>query len=254
MKGIKQIMESINNLSSTNDKITLLQQNKDNELLKEVLFYTYNPDFKYGFTTSQLNKSSDGRVSKWNNLFEMLEELAKSNVNNELRQEVLAFINSDAEVKEVYKRIVAKDFKNGVKIKTVNKVWNNLIPTFDIQRPEANAKLKLKEDERFLLMIKENGSRGTYYNGKMMTRQGKEHKGIEHIVEQVERVFGKDYIVDGELVHVKEAGVGENERLRKTISILNSDESEDKEKIEFIIFDLISNEEYNSENYVSKFI
>jgi DNA ligase-1 len=255
MITIKNIMAQVEAEASTNGKIAILEANKDNETLQEVLYYTYNPELKYKLTIPQLRLKADGRKSKWNDVFKMLDELSESNINNELRAEVLAFLEANDEHREFFTRMLTKDFKNGVKTKTVNKVWKGLIPTFDVQRAESNAKLKLKKDEEFVLMMKENGSRGTYYNGKLMTRQGKVHKQMAHIEEQIKEVFGSDYIIDGELVCFLEEGMGDNERLRKTISILNSDDySEDKLKIEMKIFDIVSKKEFVSEEFKATFI
>lgn len=255
MKNIEKIIQLVGTESSTNGKIEILNNNKDNEVLQEVLYYTYNPEMKYKLTTSQLRKKSDGRTSKWNDIFNMLDELSESNINDELRAEVLAFLDEREDLREFYTRMICKDFKIGVKVKTINKVWDKLIPTFEVQKPEANAKLKLKPNELFMLQLKENGSRGIYYRHDMKTRQNKEHFWMNHIVDQVESVFGKDYIVDGELICKLEDGMTDNQRLRKTISILNAKEYfDDKLKIEFKIFDIISREEFESENFKSKYI
>ncbi|MGL4211232.1 MAG: hypothetical protein ACRCRT_06760, partial [Cetobacterium somerae] len=255
LTNVEKVIREIAGASATNDKIAILKANFEDEFLQQVLYYTYNPELKYGFTMKQLTKKSDGRKSKWNDIFEMLDELATSNINNDLRMEVLAFLEDHEQHNELFTRMLTKDFKNGVKIKTVNKVWSNLIPVFDVQRPEANSKLKLKKDEMFGLFLKENGARGTYYNGKMMTRQGKEHKHMQHIVEAIESVFGTDYVVDGELIRENIDNLSDNKNFRLTISILNQDEwIPEKETIVFRIFDVVPLNEFEDNDCKGKFL
>ena len=56
MKQITQIIDKLRNTSSTNDKIQILKDNKDNKLLQRVLYYTYNPFMKYGITEKSLTE------------------------------------------------------------------------------------------------------------------------------------------------------------------------------------------------------
>ncbi len=50
MKQVAEIIKKLQNTSGTNDKIAILKANIDNELLKKVLYYTYNPYMKYGLS------------------------------------------------------------------------------------------------------------------------------------------------------------------------------------------------------------
>ena len=54
MEEIIKIINQLREESSTNGKLKILKDNKDNELLKKVLYYTYNPFKKYGVTEKVL--------------------------------------------------------------------------------------------------------------------------------------------------------------------------------------------------------
>lgn len=255
MNKVSDIMDLLAISPSTNDKIGILRDNINNDLLKKVMKYTYDKEMKYGISNAQLRKESDGRRSKFKDIFTMLDELATSNINNDLRMEVLAFLEENSEMRDFYEKMITKDFKNGVKLATLLKVWKDLVFEFKVQKPEAMAKLKLKKDELFALFLKENGIRGTYVDGKFLSRQGKSLKHMDHIVEEIENVFGKDFVVDGELVRDNFDNVDDNENLRLTISIVNSDDySEDKRLILFKIFDIISLKEYQTQDFCTKFV
>ena len=72
--------------------------------------------------------------NKWNNnIFKMLEELANSNINNELTREVqglLTFYEKD--IRELIIRMLLKDLRIGVNVKTINKAIPGLIPKHEI--------------------------------------------------------------------------------------------------------------------------
>ena len=90
MKNVAEIIKKLQNTSGTNDKIALLKANNDNELLKKVLYYTYNPYMKYGLTEKtydsiKVTRFHDPNESGVTTIFELLDLLAKSNINDNLR-------------------------------------------------------------------------------------------------------------------------------------------------------------------------
>ena len=55
MKEVINIINQLRNESSTNGKLKILKDNKDNELLKKVLYYTYNDNLQYGIREKSIN-------------------------------------------------------------------------------------------------------------------------------------------------------------------------------------------------------
>ena len=51
-----KILEKIKNTSSNNEKQVILEKNKNDELLKEILKFVYNPYFKTGLSTKKIKK------------------------------------------------------------------------------------------------------------------------------------------------------------------------------------------------------
>ena len=89
MERVIEIIKQLETTSGTNDKIAIIKNNKDNELFKQVLQYTYL-DKNYGFSEVKLRQLVDDEIiykgiSRWSNVFEMLDELASSNINVGLR-------------------------------------------------------------------------------------------------------------------------------------------------------------------------
>jgi hypothetical protein len=72
IQKIKDIIKDLQETSSTNEKIKILKNNKENELLKLVLEYTYNPYKKYGVSEKVLNTVTSDRTSS-KTIFKLLD-------------------------------------------------------------------------------------------------------------------------------------------------------------------------------------
>lgn len=70
----------------------------------------------------------------------------------------------------------------------MNKCIPGLIPVWDVQLGSSYDKLKLPEGSWFSLSQKMNGNRASYYKGKLISRQGKEFTGLQHIVSDLEQL------------------------------------------------------------------
>ena len=108
MKNIKEIIELLRKTSSTNDKINILKINSNNELLKKILEYTYNPYKKYGVSEKILNTISSNRTSS-KSIFELLDILSSNNINDSLREDIGAFKNANIEDWDLYEKMILKD-------------------------------------------------------------------------------------------------------------------------------------------------
>jgi hypothetical protein len=74
---LRLMVDELNSTNSTNDKRDILSK-YDDEFIKLVIYYTYNPTFQYYVTPDNLEKnySNDlGKVVKYNDLFELLDAL-----------------------------------------------------------------------------------------------------------------------------------------------------------------------------------
>ena len=255
MEEVIQIIKKLEKTSSTNDKIQILKDNKDNEVLKSILYYTYADNLQYGFSEKKLREllndwAKNGVVFKgvkWTNVFDMFEELAKSNINDELRKCVANFLcdnNSTEGEQELYIRILTKDLRCNFSAKLINRAIPKLIPEFNIQQAYPIHKYPLKKGTWFCLEDKLNGINCSDLNGIMLSRQGKELSNLGHILQQLEQLSFKGYYFNGELVRKNIDNIPNGDNFRLTTSIVNSD-AKDKTMIDFIIFDLLPIEEFH---------
>ena len=127
-KVIYSILNTIKDTNSTNAKVEILKEYKDNELLKKVFYYTYN---LYNFYMKKVPKVKEHFNEKsLEESFEVLDILRNRVVTgNEARalvQKTLSELSS--EDADVFERILKKDLKIGMNKKLINRVWEDLIP------------------------------------------------------------------------------------------------------------------------------
>lgn len=251
MNKIIEIINEISETGSTKEKENILKNNKDNELLRNVLEYTYNPYKKYKITEKllDLNGCKNDSLS-FNNIFDMLDFLSVNNINNNIRENVSTFISrEDRSVQDLYTKIVTKDLRMGCNISTINKVWKDLIPKFSVMLAEKyydnmkvvegkNFSITMKEDGNRIVIIKEND------NVKCFTRQGQEYEGLDEIVESVKRIKQNNFVIDGELMILNHKDIPSDERYKRTSKIVRKDGI--KTGVKVVAFDLVELEAFKN--------
>ena len=117
------------------------------------------------------------------------------------------------------------------------------IPNWKVQQAFPIERYPFPADTWFAVTQKMNGVRATFYRGQMIGRNGTVIPGLEHIESALSK-FQK-VVFDGELVLQDSSGLTDNEAFRKATGIINSD-SENKSEIQFMIFDVILLDEFES--------
>ena len=244
MKKVIQIFKQLQNTSGKKEKEKIILENQDNDLFKECLVFLLDDNITTGIAKKKWDSIQIG-TSDWvhtdisNELIDMFNYIKTNNTGKD--ENIIAVKawchDFDEESKEFIKGMVTKSIKLGCDKKTVNKVIPNLIFEWKVQLGSPYDKLKLKKDEKFFLSQKCNGIRCTYKDGKLISRQGKEFKGLNHIIEDIKKLVLDDYFIDGELMRNNIDGCDDNLNFRMTTSIVNSD-TEDKSEIIFTIFDI----------------
>lgn len=253
---VYNIIKEIKNCSSSKAKQHILTKNADNELLKKVLVYTYN-DNQYGIQKKTLEKMTfedNGELNKWGyNLFKMLDELASSNINKELTNEVEKFISyfTDEKVQELIMCILLKDLRFGMNVKSINKSIPNLISSFEVMKAssydEKNAITFNKKANKtgYMMMIKYNGIRGEIIktNDKIIvkSRQNKIVEGFYELNDAF-KDMPNGYIYEGEILAIGDFKTSK-EQFKETDKIY----SKKGKKIGLMVklFDVVPLEDFN---------
>lgn len=255
MKQIATIIKQLQNTSGNNDKIAILKKNSDNETLKKVLYYTYNPLLTFKITDSVFDKYKAGNSAlRVRDVFSLLDILANSNINDQLREQVVAFVESqDEDIQWLIKGILVKDLRINMGVKNINKAFPKLIPEWEVQQSHPIDKVKkFKPNEWYCLALKMNGIRSTFYVDGFKSRQNQPMEGYQHIINDLEALCThhnqdfRDWVFDGELIHKnRDYAIPDNENFRLTCSIVNSDAPE-KPDIELVLFDMLPVSEFNT--------
>lgn len=220
MKEIIKVINQLRNESSTNGKLKILKDNAENELLKKVLYYTYNPFKKYGVSEKTINPNNIADITI--DIFQLLDILSESNINDSLRATTNSFLgNYSNEEQELYICMILKDLKIGLNAKSINKIWKDLIPQFNVMLAdkyfEKQQKVKGKE---FIISQKLDGSRFVLIkdnlgNVKCYTRQGQEVNGLIEF-ENDFKLIPNNTVIDGEVLLNKQ-GLHSKDLYRETM-------------------------------------
>ena len=81
LKRIQEFVDKLKATNSTNDKIDIIKEYKDDYLINQVLKYTYSPfkQFHLTSTTEKKNKKLESKIG-YNDLFYLLDALSKRTI------------------------------------------------------------------------------------------------------------------------------------------------------------------------------
>lgn len=246
---VKNFFDLLASTSSIKAKKQLLAERCDDGNVKKYLDYLLNPFFVTGISEKKIRKVvSVERPIQFHSFDELMAYVRKNHTgSDDILASVQAYLDSvNPELRTFYIRIITKTIRVGCDAKTVNDALGyEFIPQWEVQQAYQIGKLKMNENEWFSLSQKLNGVRGTYFEGKLISRQGKEFTGLEHILEDIRQLIpnSDEWVVDGELIRKNVEHISDNENFRLTTGIL-SQEDGDKRQIQLVIFDILPKAEF----------
>lgn len=199
-ENVLKILEQIELTTGRNDKESILKQNNNNEELKKLFEYVYNPYKVYGIGKKAFKKVKLLPIHK--DIFELLDYLLLHNTGTDVDKNfVNAFISiQPKEYQDWYIRIILKDLRIGITAKTINKTFKNLVPTFTVQLAEPfekfynNVACEVKIDGCRCLTMKQGGI------VRMFTRNGKQIEGFNDVADNVKKLPVDNIVFDGEII------------------------------------------------------
>ena len=271
---MEEVIKIIKELQANSGKRLqeILEEHKDNQMLKDVLYFVYNPFIVTGLSNKKIEKdTSDIKVRGTRRFRNFLEETALISDedfekaiftiknfditcvfdylidHNTGRDEDIAYVQTyiksrPEEYREIYKQIFTKELKLGFTAKTINKVWKDFIPEFNVMLAEKywdRIDELEKEKPDIIITQKYDGIRAVAKvrdgNVEIFSRQGKPIEGLKDIEEELKEL--EDGFYDGELLLDKE-DIPSKDLYRETVQVVNS-KSEYKSNVIFNIFDSI---------------
>ena len=275
MRKIKELLRVVNELQSTNgknDKETIIRNNKHIKSVDAVLRFLFDDNIVTGIKRTKLNKISKKLtyvtedIGAKNDIFELMEFIKENNTGKEsVVNIVLATADylakhHDIEITELVQSIICKDLKLGCSASTFNKANpNNPVFNYDVMAGKAwvedRARKMIRNGETLYFTEKVDGNRGTldqYTFDKMVSRNGKEWKGLDKVLEEINELFPNNlYIPDGEFVYNDTSEKMTSQEVRSmTSSIMGDKRITDKAAAGIVlkIFDLPEKYDFNDES------
>lgn len=142
---IQNIISQIANTPGSNDKIAILASHKNNEVLKKVCWYTYNPTLN--FYTKQMIDESEYSKENTNgdtieSAFPVLDKLIAREITGGAANAAIKEVASNMTLfdRMVLNKIIDRDLACGISIKSIKKVWPDLIPETPYMRCSGKEK------------------------------------------------------------------------------------------------------------------
>ena len=251
-KILRQMVDELNSTNSTNDKKDILSKYKDNEFLKKVLYYTYNPTFQYYVTPENLEKNYEddlGSLYPFIDLFEMLDILRKREVTgHKAINSVNDFCFKNEDYKDLIYKIIGKDLEIRMGDSLINKVIPDLIPTFDCALATDFDKVPVDfAKDQWIASRKLDGVRclaviDEFGKATLWSRQGNQFETLGKVVDEVESLGLKDMVLDGEICLTDANGNEDFQGIMKQIR--KKDHTIETPKL--FVFDYLTIEEFDN--------
>ena len=165
-------------------------------------------------------------------------------------------ICSTDEEKECFKKLVCKNYPMGVDYKSINKVFPNLIPSYEVMLADKyldlneSKKNKLfKPGREFAIQEKLDGFRCTAWkengNVRLISRQGKLITGLVDIENTLKELNEDNFVLDGELLLTERDSIPSKLQYKATSKIVSTKDTE-KHGITLNVFDELSIKEWKN--------
>lgn len=253
MKNWYEILQEVKE-SKGKAKQSVLEENKDNQLLKDILYFLYSPRVVTGISKKKLDKVNILRsfdpMSIEQRVRYAMDYLSENNSGRDIDVSMALGLIESAEdqlEKDMLRSLIIKDTPFGISASTINKVFKDLIPQHKVQK----SILWDGEDlsERAAVMTKLDGNNCTLINeGKKaiaLSRSGAEIKGLDHILKYAQEKLPTGRVYFGELVLKNYDHLPHDEQFRIGNGITNS-KQEQKPELTLVVFDTVTLKEFKA--------
>ncbi len=247
-----EILLEVGNKSGTLEKIAYLKENESDERLKEILYYTFNMIDVFGISEKKLHKEVSLEPNfKTDDLVELLKYLKENNTGTDQDiANVQYFLkNQNTRYTQILESIITKSLTIGINAKNINKIWDELIPDYEVQQGERlEQNMDRVENQNVIVTQKFDGLRCScrVEDGKvtMYSRNGNIYEGLHELENELAHFPNGMY--DGELLLNEEDKRDENNIPIFISKKMKKEAEKDKEKIK------IENKEKHNNEFESK--
>ena len=210
MIKVAEILKELENTSSSNKKKEILEREKDNELFKKVLYYTYNYYINYG--VNKVREYTPSRTAcslkvQFAEMFLILDLLKVRTLTGNAALDTIDILlhSLDKDTGEIFIKILNKNLDIGLTESTINKVYPNFIPTYKCMLADVFSEKTINKETDYLIVEpKLDGYRALVHidhsgTVELRTRNGNVIKGFTEIEEACKKYLEKGYVYDSEI-------------------------------------------------------
>lgn len=260
MKNWYEILQEVKE-SKGKAKQAVLEENKDNQLLKDILYFLYSPRVVTGISKKKFDQFTvcpdKNQFTADRRVVTIMDYLKENNTGRDIDVSFVVGIHEGAEndlEKYMLKSLITKDTPFGISANTVNKVFEGLIPQHKVQKSVMWDGEDLPS--RSAVMTKLDGNNCTLINStkgaSLVSRSGAIMEGLKHIEKYAEEKLPKGFVYFGELVLKNYDHLPHDEQFRIGNGITNS-KSGDKTKLSLVVFDVVSEKDFKAGKSSMKF-
>lgn len=268
---INQLLKDLRSTTKSSEKLKLLQNFKDKELLRKVLSYTYD-NVTYSFGIKKIPEYNDvfgldANKMDCDKLISMLDRLNDRTYTGNDAIEYLSYVLNSAKISGYYDLIcciINRDLSAGVNEALVEKVFPGTIKKPKVMLISAFDQEKISKKIVFpaLVQLKVDGARAILVKSgndiKIFTRSGNEYTNLEHIKNALKHL-PDDFVLDGEIIYNPSdnkfldslSTSPEDRQLSNGIvnkSIQGTISKEEAKNLQYVVWDYISLDEYQNES------
>lgn len=255
---LRRFVDEMNSSNSTNHKVDTLSKYSKFDFIKKALYYTYQPYFNFGVTSSNLKKRQDliSEYNRYDDLFCLLDNLHnRVMTGHSAISAVNKFISENLKWADLIYQIIDRNLETRATVTLINRVIPNHIPTFEVALAHDAAKTKGVNilDGTWYVSRKLDGVRCICIIAegevKFFSRNGKEFKTLNKLAEEIKRLGITNLILDGEICLANEDGSDDFQGILKEIQ--RKDHSIQNPK--YWVFDILTPNEFHSINISPNF-
>lgn len=261
---LDKLVNELNSSNSNKDKESKLREYRNDEEIKRILFYTYNPFYQFNITSKNCIKNRSKLpvlVQVGYTLFDLLDDLRLQNISgHEAISRVNGFVSLNPEHEELIYRVIDKDLKTRTGDKLINKAIPNLIPTFEVALAEKYEPGMVDFPQRSIILHEFLIKRAGWYVSRKLdgvrciivvdedgdvesySRQGKRFETLSIIEQEIKKIGLTHVVFDGEICMVDENG---NESFQGVMKEIRK-KDHTMENAMFKVFDCLSLTEFTT--------
>ena len=254
LKRIQDFVDRLKSTNSTNDKIDIIKEYKEDYIINKILKYTYSPfkQFHLTSTTVKKNKKLEPREG-YNDLFYLLDALTKRTITgHDAIQYVKGYVQyMDEWQQDLVFCILDKNLKTRTGADLINKAIPKCVPAFKVALANSYDKQKGKvnfdtqtwfashklDGVRCLAIVDDNGTCNFF------SRQGKTFDTLDVLKNEIESLNLRNIVFDGEVCVVDENGAEDFQGIMKEIKRKDHTIQNPKYKV----FDYLMLEEFDNQ-------